>query len=554
MVCRSFEKACWLQMNSLRAAIVAVLVPALVVGATAIAPGTSHDSGHGSAAGGFVPLGKSLSQIESALGSGRVTSVQLVDYYLDRIDEYDKRGAAVNAIIRVNAEAESQAAALDRARAAGAATGPLYGIPFVVKDNYDVVGMPTTGGSVALANNYPSANATVVQRLIDQGAIVLAKTNMSELAASYGRLGYSSVGGLTLNPFDLKRNASGSSSGTAAAVAAGFAPFGLGTDTSGSVRGPASVTGQVGVRPTLGLTSRHGVIPLSLSFDTTAPIAPSVADEATVLQAIAGTDPADPATASAGSSHDYASALKANAIKGSRIGVLTGFFGGNKQVDASVHAAIAKLTSQGATAVPVDLGAQYATLWNDVLGPVGDMEFSSEFDAYLASEPAGTIRSVGDLVAISSSPGVTASPTPVNPARIDGFRAAEAAAPNLGSSTYRNITQTVMPALRQHVEDIMGSQKLDALVFPTMSCVASPRFDQADPTYSCDAADPYAASYISSATGLPEVTVPVGADSQGLPIGMSFLGTAYSEQTLLNLADSWELNDGPRLTPKVVQR
>jgi amidase len=232
--------------------------------------------------------------------------------------------------------------------------------------------------------------------------------------------------------------------------------------------------------------------------------------------------------------------------------VLTGFFGGNAEVDSSVKAAIGKLKSQGATAVPVDLGAQYSTLWNDVLGPVGDMEFSSEFAKYLSTEPAGTIKSVSDLVSISSSAGVAASSTPVNPARIGGFEAAEAAAPQMGSAKYLNITGTVMPALRQHVEDVMKAEKLDALVFPTMSCVASPRFDQPDPTYSCKADDPYAASYISSATGLPEVTIPVGADSQGLPIGMSFLGKAYDEQTILNLADSWETADGPHLTPKTV--
>jgi amidase len=533
-------------------AVIAAIVPVLAFGVVS-AGGAAADAASGPIPK-FDPDGRSLSQIEGALRSGKVTSVQLVDFYLQRINEYDKQGPKLNAIIKINGKAESDAAALDKARSAGAKAGPLYGIPFVVKDNYDVVGLPTTGGSVALANNYPTKNATVVQRLIEQGAIVLAKTNMSELAASYGRLGYSSIDGLTLNPFDLNRNASGSSSGTAVAVAANLAPFGLGTDTSGSVRGPASVTGQVGIRPTLGLTSRQGVIPLSLSADTTAPIAHSVADEAVVLQAIAGTDPADPATAGAGSTHSYASNLSSKAITGSRVGVLTGFFGGNAQVDSSVNAAISKLKSQGATAVPVDLGAQYSTLWNDVLGPVGDIEFSSEFAKYLSAEPAGTIKSVQDLLSISSSAGVTASATPVNPGRIDGFKAAIAAAPQLGSAQYLNITQTVMPALRQHVEDVMKSQKLDALVFPTLSCVASPRFDQPDSTYSCKADDPYAASYISSATGLPEVTIPVGSDSQGLPIGMSFLGKAYDEQTILNLADSWETSNGPRLTPKTVGR
>jgi amidase len=541
----SYHQEVPMKLGRFSAAI--AVAPLLVLGLSAGSVQASQDKSVR-----YDPDGQSLAQIENALRTGRTTSAQLVDFYLARIERYDKQGPKLNAVIRVNAQAEAEAKKLDTARRAGAKTDPLYGIPFVVKDNYNVVGMPTTGGSVALANNYPAKNATVVQRLIDQGAIVLAKTNMSELAASYGRLGYSSVGGLTLNPFDLKRNASGSSSGTAAAVAADLAPFGLGTDTSGSVRGPASVTGQVGVRPTLGLTSRQGVIPLSLSFDTTAPIAHSVADEATVLQAMAGPDPADPATADAGTHHDYAAALDDHALRGARVGVLTQFFGGNAEVDATVKSALNTMRAHGATAVPVDLGASYSTLWNDVLGPVGDMEFASEFENYLAGEPDGTIKTLDQLIAISTSPGVTSSATPVNPGRIDGYRAAAAARGELGGAQYDQITEQVMPALRAHVQELMKKENLDALVFPTLSCVASPRFDENDPTYSCSADDPYAASYVSSATGLPEVTVPVGTDAQGLPIGMSFLGRAYSEQTLLDLADSWEHTARLHLQPTSV--
>ena len=204
----------------------------------------------------FNPQGKTIKQIAAALESGETTSRQLVSYYLDRINKYDDNGPEINAITQINPHVMRQAYLSDRGRKDHAQHSIFYGIPFVVKENIDVEGMNTTAGSKVLETNKARSNATVVQKLIDQGAIVLAKTNMSELAASYGWLGYSSYGGQTKNPYNLKRDPSGSSSGTAAAVAAGFAPFGLGSDTSGSVRGPASVTGTVGMRVTYGQTSR----------------------------------------------------------------------------------------------------------------------------------------------------------------------------------------------------------------------------------------------------------------------------------------------------------
>ena len=550
-------------MTVRRSLLLAATLPLLVLPTTASAA-TAHQRAvpasslpaatavHPSPRRTFDPDRATLAQLQRALRRGDITSVQLVDHYLARIRRYDDQGPELHAITSINGLARRQAAALDRARAQKKHVGALYGIPFVVKDNYDVVGMPTTGGSVALANNSPAKNATVVQRLLDQGAIVLAKTNMSELAASYGRLGYSSSGGLTLNPFDLRRNASGSSSGTAVAVAARFAPFGLGTDTSGSVRGPASVTGQVGIRPTLGLTSRSGVIPLSLSADTTAPVAGSVADEATVLQVIAGADPSDAATASA-QTHRYATRLDTHALRGARVGVLTSGFGGNAEVDAKVDAAIALMRRHGTTAVEVDLGSVYDNLWTDVLGPVGNAEFSSEFEHYLTSSPAGTIKTVDELIAISTSPGVEQSADPVNPARIEGYRTAQASRSLLGGAGYQRITTQLMPQLRRHVQQVMKQQHLDALVFPTLSCVASPRFDRADASYSCSATDPYTSSYIASSTGLPEVTIPVGANAKHLPIGMSFLGASYTEQELLDLAASWQRVGKVHLHPRTVR-
>jgi amidase len=251
---------------------------------------------HADADDRFNPANAGIEQLRAALDSGRVSSEELVRYYLDRIQRFDKSGPRINALISLNPRALEQARRLDAESRKKPGQGGLYGIPFVAKDNFDSAGIPTSGGSAALEHSVPPANAFVVQKLIDQGAILLGKTNMSELAASYDRFGYSSAGGLTLNPYNTARDVSGSSSGSAAAVAADFAAFGLGTDTSGSLRAPADVAGLVGVRPTLGLTSRGGVIPLSLTFDTTGVLARSVNDAAIVLDAIAGEDPRDAAT------------------------------------------------------------------------------------------------------------------------------------------------------------------------------------------------------------------------------------------------------------------
>jgi amidase len=527
------------------------ILAVVLVSAAAVPAVASAQSAPGAAS--FSPVGRSLPEIQAALADGRTTSADLVAFYLDRIAANDDAGPAIGAVTTVNPRARATARRLDAARD-GKPRGPLYGIPFVVKDNYDVVGMATTGGSVALANNYPSRTATVVRRLQDRGAIVLAKTNMSELAASYGRLGYSSAGGQTRNPFDLLRDASGSSSGTAAAVAADFAPFGLGTDTSGSVRGPASVTGQVGIRPTLGLTSRSGVIPLSLSADTTGPIAHTVADEATVLQAMAGTDRADGATARADRYRVVTRGLATSSLRGARVGVVRAFFGGDPEVDTAVDGAIDLMRTQGASAVQVDLGSRFSTLFSDVLGPVGDAEFASEFEGYLAGAPKGTIRTIEELIAISRSRGVRRSGSPVNPARIGGYVAARDARGRLGGAEYRRITKVVIPQLRRHVARLMVRRGLDALVFPTLSCVASPRYDVKDPAYSCESDDPYTASYVASSTGMPEVTLPVGSDAQGLPIGMSLLGRRYRDASVLRLAAAFERAGGVAPVPATVPR
>lgn len=499
----------------------------------------------------FNPFEKSISEISAALNNNEITSEQLVKYYLERIEAYDKQGPAINSIITVNEQALEIAKQLDKERQNTGSRSILHGVPIVVKDNFDVKGMPTSGGSVALKGAYPNEDAFTVQKLKDAGAIIIAKTNMSELAASYGRLGYSSLGGLTLNPYNLNRDASGSSSGTAAAVTANFAVFGLGTDTSASVRGPANVTGLVGIRPTTGLTSRSGVIPSSLTFDTTGPLARSVEDAAIALSFMAGVDEEDDKTLSAKGHivEDYSKDLDNTALQTARIGVAVDFFGDNEEVDKITNKAIEKMKEMGTEAIPVSFSELTQYLWTPIIGPINDADFKVQFEEYLKKLPEGQPKTLEEVIKISESPEVLNSATPVNPGRLEGLKTALKQAEFKDSAEYNELIND-MSKVRDEIQSIMEKENLDALVFPTMSCPASSRFDKEDPTYVCEAYDTYAASYVASATGFPEITVPAGVTEQEVPVGISFLGVAYSEKSLLDLAYSFEQATEARTLPK----
>lgn len=487
----------------------------------------------------FNPANQNIEQLRVAMDSGRVSSEQLVRYYLDRIERFDKAGPRINALISVNPKALEQARRLDANAVRASHKSLLYGIPFIAKDNYNTAGIPTSGGSAALKDSMPSTNAFVVQKLFDQGAILIGKSNMSELAASYGRLGYSSVGGLTVNPYNTNRDASGSSSGSAAAVASDFATFALGTDTGGSVRAPASVAGLVGLRPTFGLTSRSGVIPLSLTFDTTGVLTRSVRDLAIVLDVIAGPDSQDAATLQQAAAHSsYVAALGTHSLQGTRLGVITNFRGANPEIDSLEQTALNDLKAQGAVLVSVHLPEEFEQLWKLVLGPVGEAEFKPQFERYLQSLPTTQPKTLAQLIAISSSRAALDSATPINPARLQGLRDAEATQLT-DSPTYIHILTQIIPSIRQQLRTLMTINKLQALVFSTMSCPASPRFDRADPNYVCVSDDPYKPSYVASAAGFPEVTVSAGRISGNIPAGYSFMGLPYSEALLLSLADTF---------------
>jgi amidase len=495
------------------------------------------------------PTVATITEIQELFESGGLTSEELVRRSLDRIAAYDAAGPALNALITINDDALDTARALDAERRERGPRGPLHGIPVILKDNYDTADLPTTGGSAILAGSRPPDDAFVVTRLRDAGAVILGKANMSEFALSYGWLGYGSAVGQTRNPHDPLRDPSGSSSGSAVAVAAGYATLATGTDTAGSVRGPANVCGVVGIKPSMGLVSRDGIIPASLSFDVAGPLARSVTGAATMLAIMAAPDPADPATEAArGQTFDAAAALVPGVLRGARLGVVRAFEGANPGVDAVFASALETLAAEGAELVEVELPEPLDNLWS-VMGPVVDADFKVEIEAYLATLPEGAPRTVDDLIAAAESPAIAESETPLNPARIQGFRDAAASGGYDSIARLKSVDELI-PSVRAQLLELLDANQLDALVFPTMACPASARHDTEDPGSTCDIDDPYRPCYMASTSGYPEITVPAGFTDHGLPVGVSFLGRPFSEQRLVGLGFGLEQAAGARRTPR----
>lgn len=491
-----------------------------------------------------------ITDINAAMEAGALTSETLVQLYLNRIDAYDDQGPSINALITVNPNALEEARVLDIERQTTGPRSPLHGVPIILKDNYDTAELPTTAGSIVLEGSLPPDDAFVVERLRAAGAVILGKANMSEFAFSYGRLGYSSLGGLTLNPYNLRRNASGSSSGTAAAIAANFALLGTGTDTAGSIRGPATVTGLVGIKPTLGLVSRDGIVPLVLSFDVAGPIARSVTDAAIMLGVMAGADEADPRTLEQDSlPTDYTPFLEADALDGARIGLAVDFLGGNAEVDALAQSAIEQMQQRGAHVVEVTLPENLHSTWG-LMGPAADAEFEPQIEAYLATLGPEYPKTLVELIDLSQA--FAESETPVNPGRIEGFEASVADL-GLADIEYLYSASNLWPQVRSQLATLMADNDIDALIYPTMACPASPLYTLDDPSYVCEVDDPYVAGYLANITGFPDITVPIGTTDQGLPVGLSFMGLAYSEPTLLGFAygleQAMQLDLFPEATP-----
>ena len=454
-------------------------------------------------------------------------------------------------MITINPNALKDAKALDKERKKKGPRSFIHGIPIIIKDNYDTADMPTSGGSILLKDSVPKDDAFIVKKLRDAGAVILGKANMSELALSFDRLSHSSMAGVTRNPYNLKRDVAGSSSGSAAAVAANFAVFATGSDTAGSIRAPANVAGTVGIKPTLGLTSRDGIIPVSLSYDVTGPIARTVADAAIALQYMAGVDPDDPRTAESRSwqVEDYTKFFDKDALKGARIGIARDYFGGNPEVDETIERAIAKMRAMGATFVDLNVPKYVRDAWQDKMELVIDRELEPQLNAYLASLPGSGPKTLKDMIkgykALPKN-----DPVPlVSPVRIEYYEKVTNS-PGAADIAYLYTLTNKLPVSRNGVVEAMEKHDLDAIVFPTMPCTASPLFTvKEDKTYVCNVPDPWIAGYMGCVTGFPEITVPAGMTQHGLPIGLSFYGKPYTEPKLIALAYAYEQATKARKPP-----
>ena len=476
----------------------------------------------------------SIAELQAAMAAGKLTSKALTERYLARIKALDKAGPKLNAVIEVNPDALKIAAALDRERKEKGARGPLHGIPILLKDNIATADrMQTTAGSLALVGAKPPRDAFLVERLREAGAVILGKANLSEWAnirSPRSTSGWSSRGGLTRNPYALDRNTSGSSSGSAVAVAASLAAAAVGTETDGSITSPAGVNGIVGIKPTLGLVSRGGVIPIAHSQDTAGPMARTVADAAALLTALAGTDPRDDATADASVRRaDYTRHLDANALRGARIGVVRSQFGGrNDLVSAEVEKALAVMKAQGAELVEI------AVLPNaDKLGAnevaVLLTELKADMAAYLAEwAPAAKVRTLADIIAFNE-----ANRAKVMPHFGQEFLVRAEATKGLGDKDYlAALAANRRMAREEGIDKVLAEHRLDALVAPTGSPAWLTDFVKGD-------ASGGGFTTPAAVAGYPHVTVPAGF-VQGLPCGISFVGAAWSEPRLIALAYAFE--------------
>jgi amidase len=473
------------------------------------------------------------------MAAGELSSHDLTQAYLDRIAKLDKAGPALNSVIELNPDALKDADALDAERKAGKLRGPLHGIPVLIKDNVDVAGMVNSAGSLALADNRPKQDAFMAARLRAAGAVILGKTNLSEWAnfrSTHSSSGWSSRGGHTRSPYPHHRNPCGSSSGTGPAIAARLAAIGVGTETDGSIICPSSVAGLVGLKPTVGLVSRTGIIPISVSQDTAGPMARTVADAALLLGAMAGVDESDPAGHAAAGNipPDYASFLKPDALKGKRFGVLRKAMGWDPHVDAAMEAAIAKIKAAGGEVVDVEV--KDYDKWNDAEFQVLLYEFKDGLNAYLKHAGA-TQGSLEALIAWNKAHAKEAMP--VFDQEI--FEKAQALGP-LTSPEYLKARAAIRKqAGADGLVATLDKNNLDAVLTPSMS-----------PAWITDhvLGDHFVgAGYgVAAVAATPSITVPMG-DVQGLPIGITFLGRAWSEPELLGFAYAFEQATHARKPP-----
>ena len=484
----------------------------------------------------FVVEEATVAQIHAALNSRRATCAWIVRGYLDRIEAYDDKGPTLRAIINVNPRALAIAESMDRERQPGVAMPPLHCIPVILKDNFDTADMPTSGASVTFAKSVPPDDAFVVKRLREAGAIIIAKANLTELALT--GVTVSSLGGQTINPYDLTRTPGGSSGGTGAAIAANFGVLGTGSDTGQSIRSPSSANSLVGLRPTRGLISRDGIMPFSATQDEIGPMTRTVEDAARMLDVMAGFDAADPITAfSTGRiPPSYVSGLDGNALKGARIGLLSEFMGTDAihaPVNHIVEEAVKTMASRGATVMRVTIPDLPALTRNLTLMA---LEFQPSFNRYLASlGPNAPVKTFAEFMARNE----------VHPSlrnMLEGYLKITdgPSQPEYDQQLRRRA------ALRQAIMTTIATHRLDALLYPHQRRLVVPiGEDQAERN-----------GVLSNSTGFPALTFPGGfspasADAPiGVPIGLELLGPEWSEARLLALAFAFEQSARPRKPPQ----
>ncbi len=502
-----------------------------------------------------------IADVQTAMDKGALSAEKLTKLYLARIQAYDKQGPAINTVITLNPKALEQARALDKERKSKGPRSPIHGIPIVLKDNFDTYDLPTTAGSQLLAGWTPPDDAYVVKKLRDAGAIILAKVNLSEFAGGGGSVsgakdpeilrqgavpnGSSSMGLQTHNPHDLTRGPAGSSGGTGAAIAADFAQFGLGTDTGGSVRGPSAANGIAGLKPTHGLLSRDGIVPLALTFDTGGPMARSVYDVAVALGVMTGIDPADAATQkSAGKfDTDYTKYLKTDALKGARIGVARDFMGRDPETDKVIEAALVTLKEQGAVIVDPVKYPDYLLQGRQGLSQlIMASEFKSQIADYLKDTGPQYPKTFDDLVRLANDPQTQYR----SPPKAFALKYTASVALDLDDPIYLAARDQGLALTKATIDGLFTNYQLDAIVYPT-----SPR--PATPINPANAPAPGGGdspTSIANQTGYPDLIVPAGMTKDGLPVAISFFGPAFSEGKLLGYGYDFEQATQARVLPK----
>jgi amidase len=471
----------------------------------------------------FQLMEATIPQLQAALAAGTITSTDLVGMYLARIDAYDQKGPALNAISAINAGAIGEAVKMDAERRAGRLLGPLHGVPVIVKDNYDTADMQTAAGSRALAGWVPPDDADLVKRLRSAGAIIIAKSNMQEFA--YGIINVGSLFGATRNPYALDRNPGGSSGGTGAAIAANFAAVGMGSDTCGSIRIPSSHNSLVGIRGTQGLASRNGIIPVSNTMDMGGPMGRSVTDVAIALDAIVGYDPADPQTsASVGNiPKTYTDFLQLTGLRGARIGLVAALLGSaaeDAEVTTVVRTALSEMKANGADVIEVAI-PNLTDLITDFGGRgslIARQDFKFDFNAYLEARPTAPVRSLDEVLASGK----------FHPAIEKQLRDSQAIQSRdtkeyLQHFAKRNVIQT-------EILRAMADNQVDVLAYPTITRKAN-LIGEPQLGTNCK---------LSATSGFPAISVPGGFTPDGLPVGLELLGRAWSEPQLLKLAYAFE--------------